>query len=877
MKNKNILHLGFLFLIALCCGSAYPFGSIVQTEYTIADLQGTWVRKQSNNTAWDNVELIVEGSQGKLLDPMEPNLKVGEIKWLGIKKSGTNTFSYQEMGSDRNYYKASIRFVSINILEISVVHGGAGNSQKWIRKGLIQDNPGDGDDITGVNLGVLAKLKGKWKREKSNNPDNDGMVVEVEGANGKIVEPAKGGFAKEDIKWKRIKNIGPNKYAYSELGSDGTYYSAVMKQIGNDLLKINIGSAGEGNDQTWKRVNDSSPNTSGPIVLSCEAISTATVWKNTDAEVDYIVPNSCIIDVTASLTIQPGTVIEFEPGAGLGVIEKGVLDAAGTNAKPIIFKGANDGHGTWRGIHIETQNNRLMEVKIVNAGGDHVYCCKEPASLFLKDASISGFNNVTIEKGLGAGIYVDGRFGSDFDKPSILFDQVLHYPVVINDLQSMRYWARITTSNMDSSKEYIFLIYGNVDDRSKWLPDDDSFIWYQSKVPYLVNTVIDIKVPVEIRAGTQIEFAEKGGLGVYDLGSLYAKGTSEKPILFKGKENVQGYWRGIHFETDAENLMEHVTIKNAGSDYVYCCNEPAGIFLKGNSRLSLGNSTISDSGGCAVYTMEGTTLAQNDNVFNNNLGGDICTGTYPPVELPCQISEHMTLLDTPAEVDYVVPKDCIVDVNASLTIKDGVVIEFEENSGLTINNGSLFLGGEPNTKIILRGTEDRQGFWRGIHLERETYHYIQYAEIKNAGANSEAAVHFENGNLDIRGTHISDSGGCAIYVQEDANLFANNNTFSNNLAGDICKDDGQSTSNNILKELPCQISEDLVLKDTPAEIDYIVNCVVNVTGSLTVEPGVAIEFGEGAGMVINGEKVFFTQDQNQRNVLVKSAEPKKGN
>ncbi len=1035
-----------LLLTAFICFCSTPLSasenstkdikSVLQTEYTLKDLEGVWIRKESNNPTWDGVEIEVKGNNGISLDIVGSAVKVGDIKWSNIKKTGSNTFDYRELGSDRNYYDAILTFTSKNSLELRVIHHGAGNSQKWIRKGAEVVEPITGD---------LAKIQGKWKLTASNNSGYDGMQVEVEGDKARIInQKVTRIYKKGKIKWKGITQVDANEFAFSDVNDKGVSTFAVIRIADENTLKISLGSSVAGNKQTWKRVATSNADgigspvsTQGAKTLSCN-ISEDTVLTNGVSEVDYVV--NCVVDITAKLTIEPGVMIVFEENAGLGVYDNGSLNVLGTNTKPVIMRSKKGSDSKWRGIHIETASNSINYLKLSDAGENYVYCCNEKASLFLKGGTVS-ISNSTINNGANIGILAksnstftkfknniikdhiaeplaieaknlneisdissdltgntsdfilirDSKFDADiiinkmnipylfegevydvtaplsiksgvnmifkqdgglgiFDEGALKVEGTESDPVIFRGNNNVAgYWrgVHIETSSLKNSLEHLNILnagsnyvyccnekaslflkgdalltklnnvrisngggygifmhkgirinqflnvkFSNLKDypivahpenlnllkssiNVSQIPSDKNHIsikkgqinsttiWYNQDIPYLIDNgaVVDVTAPLTIQQGTEIVFQENAGLGVYDNGSLKAIGSSDQKIEFKGKENIQGYWRGIHIETNSlNNVIEHSIIKNGGSNYVYCCNDKAGILLKGNNgRLSLKNSMVSDSGGCGVSVRDGTTFTESGNTFSNNAEGNICYGKPP--SLPKSIATATTLENTPRDVDYIVPVGQVTDLTAALTIEPGVVIVFEENAGLGVyDNGTLKAIGSSDKKIEFRGKEDLQGYWRGIHIETNSLNnVIEHAIIKNGGSNyvyccNEKANLFlkKNGRLSLKNSMVSDSGGCGVYVIDGSTFTESGNTFSNNVEGHIC--------NQIPKdkptELPCKISKAMTLVNTPAEVDYIINCIVDVKAKLTIEPGVVIEFGKNAGLNFNGEKII---------------------
>ncbi|WP_191860801.1 hypothetical protein [Hanstruepera ponticola] len=102
--------------------------------YTIADLQGTWLRTGGNHTG--NIGMVIEvtDNDGVIVDPIDSGFEVDDVKWMNIVTNDTSDFTHSELGSDYNYYSATIDFQSDNVIWIIVDAGGAGNYQEWTRQ-----------------------------------------------------------------------------------------------------------------------------------------------------------------------------------------------------------------------------------------------------------------------------------------------------------------------------------------------------------------------------------------------------------------------------------------------------------------------------------------------------------------------------------------------------------------------------------------------------------------------------------------------------------------------------------------------------------------------------------------------------------------------
>ena len=75
--------------------------------------------------------------------------------------------------------------------------------------------------------------------------------------------------------------------------------------------------------------------------------------------------------------------------------------------------------------------------------------------------------------------------------------------------------------------------------------------------------------------------------------------------------------------TSLDNVLDYCEIRNAGSNYVYCCNDKAGIYLR-SGQIKVSNSLISKSGGCGISVRSGAALTESGNIYSENTDGNIC-------------------------------------------------------------------------------------------------------------------------------------------------------------------------------------------------------------------------------------------------------------
>ncbi len=79
-----------------------------------------------------------------------------------------------------------------------------------------------------------------------------------------------------------------------------------------------------------------------------------------DLSGDILIVKTLTVPAGVKLTIEPGTIVRFEPSETNSIVVKGELIAIGTKAKPIRFI-PKDGKGFWRGIEFTSGGHGDME------------------------------------------------------------------------------------------------------------------------------------------------------------------------------------------------------------------------------------------------------------------------------------------------------------------------------------------------------------------------------------------------------------------------------------------------------------------------------------------------------------------------------------
>lgn len=170
-------------------------------------------------------------------------------------------------------------------------------------------------------------------------------------------------------------------------------------------------------------------------------------------------------------------------------------------------------------------------------------------------------------------------------------------------------------------------------------------------------------------------------------------------------------------------------------------------------------------------------------------------------ELRENITSETTLGDIfedPAKADYIVTRD--LSVAAKLTVAPGVVIEFEENTGLQIlPQGILVAKGTSDEHIYFTGKVRRKGYWKGIVFQSsDPANELDHVNVDYAGSNPlpdmgmiKANVALEGGSFSGSAVKISNSsfnasGGYGLYVSGGSQLpYFSANYFNDNIASSI--------------------------------------------------------------------------------------------
>ena len=108
-------------------------------------------------------------------------------------------------------------------------------------------------------------------------------------------------------------------------------------------------------------------------------------------------------------------------------------------------------------------------------------------------------------------------------------------------------------------------------------------------------------------------------------------GTATDRVVFTGRVNTKGFWKGLAFRTSG-NTLTYTTVSGAGGDD-FCCDYftgPGGSIVvkaniavggatgSGTASVALNNSAIADSASYGVFQFDNGTVTESGTSFEGN-------------------------------------------------------------------------------------------------------------------------------------------------------------------------------------------------------------------------------------------------------------------
>lgn len=346
-------------------------------------------------------------------------------------------------------------------------------------------------------------------------------------------------------------------------------------------------------------------------------ITEDTIWDGEPGCLDYRITDA--IDVSASLTIGPGTRVEVDQGNYLEVQGNGAISAEGTEQEGITFAGTEETAGFWRGIAVgsQTRDNVFDYVEIRDAGAQWSGDADSKAAVYLGNGHLR-ITNSTFRNNAHSALQVWESDGSIEGFDNNTFENngtpMWLHPEHVGSLAGTS-----TFSGHDTAA--IQVTFGQVNSLKS------EATWKAFEIPYRLMGRTQIEAGLTLQAGTTVEVNQNVRMTVQSPGSLSAEGTPEAPVLIRGTEELAGHWKGLAFRSSStDNQLAHTTVLHAGSnDWTGMSdkNSAASIYIGDGGTVSLDNTTIKQSGYHGVYILSGQILSCEGTTFEDIPGANV--------------------------------------------------------------------------------------------------------------------------------------------------------------------------------------------------------------------------------------------------------------
>ncbi len=283
------------------------------------------------------------------------------------------------------------------------------------------------------------------------------------------------------------------------------------------------------------------------------------------------------------------------------------VTAIGTAEAPIVFAGVFAEPGFWRGLQVRrnvTSNSRFEHVIIRDAGGGTASALDLQAAITLDHVRLEANNT---------GLYIDDQ-GLSPATTHVTVTGSTGVPVLVESeaILAVPTGGTYTGNTVDEIR-----VKGGSIEISGTISNVGVQYTMTGSVRVHQEAELTIEAGTEFVFGPDVEF-EFGWSN--QTAGIFAVGTADQPIIFRGRDPAPGWWRGLVIRPNvlSNSKLEHVQIGHAGP------NNRGNLIL--HRPLSVTASHFYDSAG---YGIQRTNADNSDylsgNTFENNALGNVGT------------------------------------------------------------------------------------------------------------------------------------------------------------------------------------------------------------------------------------------------------------
>ncbi|MBL7855393.1 MAG: IPT/TIG domain-containing protein [Cyclobacteriaceae bacterium] len=601
------------------------FGSINDTQVTIGE-----------------VNAIVSGVTATTLSVLVPtNLSVGASVPIMVKTNGTTlpvtpNFSVTTAGATAVIVNNSIttpttwvKIAGPGEVDYRVTNNIQITSELTIAPGvIIEVDNGREINVTGSNSVLIAKgtatnpivftgrqkQPGFWNRlrfSSATNPANELDYVEISyaGLNGTgnlLVDFG----SRVKVSNSNISNSG----GYGAIvGSDSRLDLTSSALFNNAIIPLRMAPV----NIQWLAATNRMTGGNGRNAIQIEGGTinnfAETTWPTLQDNTPYFITGD--VDIASGVRVDPGNIITFDYNRSLRINgSSAYLAAKGTSVSKIIFTGADRSiKGSWNQLRFSSSNNpknELDHVEVSHGGSGGI------SQLLVDFGSRLKIANTKIANSSSGGLRLEGDCRLDrFSFNS--FENNTNFPASVPVHQLGILDANSTFSG--NGLNLVEVYSSSLNEPSA----ETSWPAFEDGTSIYISGNIFVNSGVRVQPGAIFVFNANVGLEVSGSNSyLVAKGTGQKPIVFTGRQQSAGYWSGLKFNgsPSVNNEFENAQISFGGG-------QGGNLNMSFGSRLSVRNSTITNSSGWGIFKSGGGEILNSDaatvNTFSNNALGNV--------------------------------------------------------------------------------------------------------------------------------------------------------------------------------------------------------------------------------------------------------------
>ena len=361
--------------------------------------------------------------------------------------------------------------------------------------------------------------------------------------------------------------------------------------------------------QTWFTQTTSNAPT---VAAECGTITGNTTWTVISSPYEVCF-GGVTIGPTATLTIQPGVTVQFQPSVNAKLYIQGALSAIGTLTQPITFTGVVATPGSWGGLSADYSviTPALVSLKYVTledvGGGSAV------GQIYVDRAMLTMTHSL-VRNGSSNGLHFTAQaIGFNVQTTSFVSNTLsaiqIDYPTTDLDLNDLS-----ATGNGTNGV--------HISNVSTYMRGQRR--WTNPGIPYVIDDHL-INEPgdaLTIDPGSDLQFVSNSELTIG--GQLTAVGSAYEPITLTAQNQTPGGWRGLVIAgTSTQNAVAqlgYATLEYGGGDI------GGANIIVGNGQLIARHTVVRYSAkGGILFNIGGGGSILNSQIVSNS---QIVTSTY---------------------------------------------------------------------------------------------------------------------------------------------------------------------------------------------------------------------------------------------------------